>query len=220
MRNRKLIKLIQWGALSMGLSITQAACSILGIRSEENPKYEVLTKERNKEIRSYSSYIIAKTSMKDDSDTSRREAFRVLAGYIFGSNEKKQSLAMTAPVTQKNVSTSETISMTAPVSTSSSENGWIMTFMMPSKYALKDLPVPKDSRVQFEEVPAKVVGVLRYSGLGRDSTNQSKAEELRAWLATQQKYRISSPPIRAGYDPPWTLPFLRRLEMMFELSPL
>ena len=220
MRNRRLVRVIQWGILSMGLSLTQAACSIVGIRSEENPKYEVLIKDGDKEIRSYSSYIIAKTSMKDDSDKSRSEAFRVLAGYIFGANEKKQSLAMTAPVTQKSAPTSESISMTAPVSTSASGNSWVMTFMMPSKYTLKDLPTPKDSRVQFEEVPAKLVGVLRYSGLGRASTNQLKANELRSWLTTQQKYKIESAPIRAGYDPPWTLPFFRRLEMMFELSPL
>ena len=204
----------------MAISVTQTACSILGIRSEENPKYEVLIKDGDKEIRAYSSFIIAKTSMKDDSDASRSEAFRVLAGYIFGANEKKQSLAMTAPVTQKTSPTSESISMTAPVSSSASAEGWIMTFMMPSKYSLKDLPTPKDSRVQFEEVPPKVVGVLRYSGLGRASTNQLKAEELRSWIGTQQKYKIESAPIRAGYDPPWTLPFFRRLEMMFELSPL
>ena len=204
----------------MGITLTQVACSIVGIRSEENPKYDVLVKDGDKEIRAYSSYIIAKTTMKDDSDASRSEAFRVLAGYIFGANEKKQSLAMTAPVTQKSAPQSESISMTAPVSSSRSEKGWVMTFMMPSKYALQDLPTPKDPRVQFEEVPARHLAALRYSGLGRAATNQKKSEELRAWLATQQGYKIVSDPIRAGYDPPWTLPFFRRLEIMFELNPL
>jgi len=204
----------------MGISVTQVACSIFGIRSEENPKYEILVQDGDKEIRSYSSYIIAKTSMKDDSDASRNEAFRVLAGYIFGGNQKKQSLSMTAPVTQRNSSESESISMTAPVLSARAGQGWVMTFMMPSKYRLQDLPIPNDPRVQFEDVPAKIFATVRYSGLGRARSNLKKSEELRAWLATQKKYRIVSEPIRAGYDPPWTLPFFRRLEMMLELSPL
>jgi len=204
----------------MSLFMTQVACSIFGIRSEENPQYTVVVQEGDKEIRSYSKYIIAKTSMKDDSDASRREAFKVLAGYIFGANEKKQSLSMTAPVTQRNSPESESISMTAPVSSSRLENGWVMTFMMPSKYTREDLPAPKDSRVQFEDVPPKLLGAIRYSGLGQSQTNFDKSKELRSWIQAQQKYKIVSEPIRAGYDPPWTLPFLRRLEIMFELSPL
>jgi hypothetical protein len=220
MHDARFTKFLLRGVVFMGISLTQVACSILGIRSEENPKYEVLVKEGDKELRSYASYIVAKTSMKDDSDASRSEAFRVLAGYIFGGNEKKQSLSMTAPVTERSEPQSESISMTAPVSSSRSQEGWIMTFMMPSKYQLAELPKPKDSRVQFEVVPAKLIATLRYSGLGRTSTNQQKAIELRQWVDAMKKYRIVSDPIRAGYDPPWTLPFLRRLEIMFELNPL
>ena len=93
-----------------------------------------------------------------------------------------------------------------------------MTFMMPSKYKLADLPTPKDKRVTLEEVPRKVFGVIRYSGLGRPSTNTEKAVELKAWLIAVGKYKIAAEPNFAGYDPPWTIPFLRRNEMMFELK--
>jgi hypothetical protein len=87
--------IVKKGILFMSLSLTQVACSVVGIRSAETPKYEVLLKENNKEIRAYSSYVIAKTLMKDDSDQSRSEAFRLIAGYIFGGHEKKQSNSMT-----------------------------------------------------------------------------------------------------------------------------
>lgn len=206
------------GILVMAISLSQVACSVFGIRSEENPKYEVLFQEENKEIRLYAPYVIAKTPMKDDSNQSRNEAFRVLAGYIFGGNEKKQSLSMTAPVTRQASKVSETISMTAPVTQQKSGEDLFMTFMMPSKYKIADLPIPRDNRIAFEEVPSKLIGSIRYSGLGRSRTNKEKETQLKEWILAQGKYQILSEPIWAGYDPPWTIPFLRRLEMMFEIK--
>ena len=92
-----------------------------------------------------------------------------------------------------------------------------MTFMMPSEYKLADLPTPKDKRVEFEEVNPKIFGVIRYSGLGRQGTNEEMANELEAWLKTKGQYEVVAGPSYAGYDPPWTIPFLRRNEMMYEL---
>ena len=203
--------------LYMGISIFQTACSVFGIRSEENPKYEVLLSESNKEVRSYSSYIVAKTIVKGEFKSARSDAFRILAGYIFGDNEKKQKISMTAPVVMKNPSENEKLAMTAPVVQSTTEEGMIMTFMMPSKYKLEDLPTPKDHRITFEEIPPKIFGVIRYSGFGSQSTNAEMAKELKTWLTTKGQYEIISEPSFAGFDPPWTIPFLRHNEMMFEL---
>ena len=74
----------------MLLAIFNTGCSAFGIRNNETPKYEVLLKERNKEIRYYESYIVAKTTVKGKFKESQGTAFRILAGYIFGDNEKKQ----------------------------------------------------------------------------------------------------------------------------------
>jgi len=201
----------------MLLIATQFACSVFGIRSEETPKYEVLLKDDDKEIRTYAPYIVAKTLMPDDSDQSRSAAFRVIAGYIFGGNEKKQSISMTAPVAQKPSKSNEKIAMTAPVSQKKNDQGFEMTFMMPSKFKLEDLPTPNDSRVEFGQIPAQIIAAIRYSGLGRTQTKAKKAAELRAWIVGQAQYEIESDAIWSGYDPPWTLPFFRRLEIMFEL---
>jgi hypothetical protein len=208
---------IELGTL-MGISILLAGCSLFGIRTEETPKYEVLNSEGDKEIRSYAKFIIAKTTVKGEFKEAQGEAFRVLAGYIFGDNEKKQNISMTAPVMQEPVRSSEKISMTAPVLQSPTENGWVMAFMMPSAYSLADLPKPKDERISFEEIPAKLVGVVRYSGLGKQNRNLEKANELKTWLEASGKHKIISEPSFAGYDPPWTLPFLRRNEMMYEIE--
>jgi hypothetical protein len=218
MSNVKTYRMIAASALMLA----QAGCSVLGIRSEESPKYEVLVKSGDMEIRSYAPYVVAKTVVEPgQGDDPQREGFRRLAGYIFGSNERKQSIAMTAPVvsseSQKNLERDgQKIAMTAPVTEVEKDGGWVMTFMMPSRYALEDLPMPKDPRVSLEPVPAKIVGAIRFSGQRR---NQDKLRQLSEWLAGQAGYEISGQPAFAGYDPPWTLPFLRRNEIHIGLKP-
>lgn len=201
----------------MAISLSHAAFSTLGIRSAETPKYDVLLSEMDKEIRAYGPSNVATTVVQGDYGKAVNEAFRILAGYIFGANEKKTSISMTAPVLIKSPSEGEKIEMGAPVMHSPSEQGWVMAFMMPSKYNLQDLPLPRDPRVKLEQVSARTLGVIRYRGSRSEHTNQKKAEELRAWLEKVPGYEIVAGPFFAGYDPPWTLPFLRRNEMMFEL---
>ncbi|MFC1534615.1 heme-binding protein [Thermodesulfobacteriota bacterium] len=202
----------------MLLTIFNSGCSIFGIRNYETPKYEVISKEGNKEIRYYQSYIVAKTTVKGEFKEAQGNAFRILAGYIFGDNEKKQEIAMTAPVVQKPIAEGEKIPMTAPVIQSPSEEGWVMTFMMPSAYKMEDLPIPKDKRISFATVPAKYNAALRYTWFGRKSRNDRKAKELQEWLTGIKEYEPMSSSVYAGYDPPWTLPFFRRNEMMIEIK--
>jgi len=202
----------------MLLAIFNAGCSVFGIRTYETPKYEVILNEGNKEIRYYESYIVAKITMKGEFKEAQGNAFRILAGYIFGDNEKKQEIAMTAPVVQKPIAESEKLPMTAPVIQSPSEEGWVMTFMMPSAYKMEDLPTPKDKRVSLEKVSARYVAALRYTWFGSKSRYERKANELQEWLASLKEYEPVSSPMYAGYDPPWTLPFFRRNEMMIEIK--
>lgn len=198
----------------------QSACSMFGIRSEETPAFEVLAKDDNKEVRSYSSYIVAKTVVEGDYRSAQRQGFKILASYIFGENETKQNISMTAPVVQEQGSRSEKISMTAPVSQEPQEGGWVMTFMMPSKYSLETLPKPKDPRILLEQVPAKTIASVRFSGGRGEKKNAEKAEELRKWIELQRVYKIIKGPSSAGYDPPWTIPWFRRNEVHFEVAPL
>ena len=202
----------------MLLAIFNASCSVFGIRNYETPKYEVIFKEGNKEIRYYESYIAAKTSVKGEFKEAQGAAFRILAGYIFGDNEKKQKISMPAPVVQKPAAESEKLPMTAPVIQSPSNEGWVMTFMMPSAYKMDDLPTPTDKRVSFEKVNAKYCAALRYTWFGNKKRNERKANELQEWLEGLKGYEPISSPMYAGYDPPWTLPFFRRNEMIIDIQ--
>jgi hypothetical protein len=199
------------------MGLLAAGCSLFGVGSEEQPNYKIIAKVDNKEIRKYDSYIIAKTTITGSFKDAQSKGFRILAGYIFGKNKSQQKIAMTAPVVQK--SESEKISMTAPVVISPNENKtWTMTFSMPSKFTLESLPVPTDERVKIEKIEGKLVAALTFSGFWNESINAKKAQELTHWMKDYKEYQISSRPMFAGYNPPWTIPLLRRNEMLIELK--
>lgn len=195
-------------------------CSVFGLRSEETPNYEVLAKEENMEIRQYSPYIVASTYVEGSFDETQNQAFRILAGYIFGDNEKQSKISMTAPVVMNpQKSGAEKIAMTAPVVQAPQGSGWLMTFMMPSQYKkIEDLPKPKDSRVVFKKIESQKMAVITFTGFWSEKKNTKMADRLKLWMTSKEQYEIISEPRFAGYDPPWTLPFLRRNEMMIELK--
>jgi hypothetical protein len=199
------------------LLILGSGCSLFGIRTTEQISYKVIKRDGDKEIRLYDSYIIAKTVVKGTYKQAQSEAFRRLAGYIFGKNDKNKKMSMTSPVVFGPNKSEEKISMTAPVIHNVTENGLEMAFKMPSVFSLNELPRPDDSRITFEEIPSHIVATIRYSWVSSERSNQEKAQELRKWLEAQNDYEIVSIPKFAGYDPPWTLPFLRRNEVLVEI---
>ena len=204
--------------MAMLLAIFNAGCSVFGIRNYEMPEYQVVLKEDGKEIRHYAPYIVAKTMVKGDFKEAQGAAFRILAGYIFGDNVKRQKIPMTAPVLQKTTEESEKLPMTAPVLQSPSDEGWEMSFIMPSTYTMEDLPTPKDERIRFETIPERYIAALRYTWVGNKDRNEKKAGELQQWITGLNDFEAVSLPVYAGYDPPWTLPFLRRNEVMIEVK--
>ena len=197
-------------------------CSVFGIRTAEELDYDVITKEGTIEIREYKPYISAQASMEGDYQVIRSNLFRTLAGYIFGKNKSNESIAMTAPVIMddQNKSDNEKIAMTAPVLLNESKDQvWTMSFSMPSKYTMETLPKPLDPNVKLVEVSKKKVAVIRYSG-SFDNVNkrQKYKDQLQSWLENQSKYKKVGSIEFAGYDPPFTLPFLRRNEVMVEIE--
>lgn len=201
------------------LAILASSCSVFGIRREETPAYKVLQRAGNKEIRYYAPYIVAKTTVKGEMKQTQGTAFRRLAGYIFGNNEKSQKMAMTAPVLQEPLRESQPLPMTTPVLQQAQMGAWTMSFVMSSAFSLEQLPVPKDASVVIEQVPARYVAALRYTWGASEERHRKKAEELLSWLQQGKQYQAVTVPVLAGYDPPWTLPFLRRNETMVDVTP-
>ncbi len=196
-------------------SLMLAGCSVLGKRTANEPPYKVLAEDADIEVRQYGEMIVAETVIEGAYGQTGAPGFSRLAGYIFGKNRSKEKLSMTAPVLQEPVS--EKISMTAPVLQEKKGSAWLMAFVMPEGSRLETLPVPLDPAVTLRAVEGKKVGVIRYSGLHSESNLRNYAGKLTGWLE-KNGYHARSQPRAASYDPPWTLPFLRRNEVHIDLE--
>ena len=180
----------------------------------ETPKYSIIMKQNEIEIRHYPAYIQAEVVMDDKQYKSAIEkGFGVLAGYIFGNNVSKEKIAMTSPV---QASQSEKIAMTTPV-TVTGESSFTVAFIMPSTYTLETLPQPKDSRVHFRQIPPRSLAAIRFSGFFRQDTIQKNKQRLSKWLQ-EQGIETEGDFIVAGYNPPWVPGFLARNEVLIQIK--
>lgn len=193
----------------LSLSLFLGGCLVFGIRSGyEQPKYSVVDKLGDIEIRRYEPRLAAEVvDAKDD-----REGFFLLFDFISGKNSTQQKISMTSPVEVDKGGVK--ISMTTPVETSSPGGDKMrMRFFMPNALTKAAAPNPLDPRVQIIEVPAQTYAVLRYSGSSSREKFQMEARTLLE-AVSGSKWRPVSEPIFFGYDPPFTIPFLRRNEAL------
>lgn len=200
--------------LVVAAALMTSACSTVGVRTgTEEPAFSEVARVGAVEIRTYGERIAAQTVVTGSSEAARNRGFQRLAGYIFGGNTTRASIAMTAPVAQAGDNRSMNIAMTAPVAQGAAgQDRWTIQFFMPSEYTMASLPVPQDPAVVLAVVPAETYAVLRFSGLGSARTIAEKETELVAALADSGWTRAGEP-IVWFYDPPWTLPPLRRNEV-------
>ena len=182
----------------------------------ENTEYSVLSSKNGYEIRLYPAHIVAQTVVKGSYREALNQGFRIVAGYIFGGNTKKQSIAMTAPVIEK-TSTSESIAMTAPVMATVEGESHTIAFGMPKSYTLETLPIPTDSRVQIVTIPEKKMAVIRFSWGRTDSRVQEKKQELMNVLKKDNIVVVGEPQY-AGYNAPWTPLWMTRNEVLVEIK--
>jgi hypothetical protein len=207
--------------LSAASGLLLGACSVIGVRSgTEEPRFEVAGRQGAVEIRRYAPRLAAETTVAAATvEAARSEGFRRLAGYIFGGNRSQAKIAMTAPVSQASVAqASERIAMTAPVVQEAAEGGWTIRFFMPAGITRETLPQPTDARVAIVEVPGATMAVLRYAGV----PSAAAAATHRAALLAALRDGPWQPAGAAEdwfYDPPWTLPPLRRNEAVIPVTP-
>ena len=198
--------------LFLGILVSFFTGSAMAI---EEPKYTVIEKSGEFELRAYSPKIVAETLVPGAMDNASSAGFRLIADYIFGNNTSRtgesEKISMTAPVTME--PKSEKISMTAPVSMEQTGGQWRVHFVMPAQYTLETLPKPNNPVVTLREVPASNYAVIRFSGFAGEDKVAKKTAELMAWLDSKGIKLIGKPEL-ARYNPPWTLPFLRRNEVM------
>ncbi len=209
----------RWLLATIGVAtlLLNTGCSVLGKSSVEEASYRVLSKDDKFELREYAPLVVAETRVDAEFKEAGNIAFRRLFGYISGDNTAKQKIAMTAPVIA-DANQGEEIRMTAPVIGESDGDSWRYRFVLPASYTLESAPVPENENVTIVAVPATTVAVRRFSGLVSQADVEETSRQLADWMLAND-LEAASEPRWAGYNPPWTLPFLRRNEVMIDVVP-
>lgn len=183
----------------------------------EEPAFVVVANSSGVEFRQYQPYLVAETTIADE--VARSEAasigFRRLFDYISGDNTVQTEIAMTAPVKQQ--ATNAEIAMTTPVRQIPDSNGWKIAFALPRKFDKANVPQPTNPDVYIRIEPGQLMAVLRYSGRWTDENiNSHKAkliQKLSAVGLTPDREVIT-----AFYNAPFSLPFMRRNEVMVAVN--
>ena len=164
----------------------------------EEQSYNVLKTIDDVQIREYDPVIYATVSTDNE-----KSLFGILAGYIFGGNERNQKIALTAPVHMHE-------------SLSENEKKYTMRFVMPSKYTMNDLSKPNDSRIVMEKVDKKKYAAITYTGYNNSSKFSLNSTKLRRVL-DENNISYKDNPIYLGYDAPYKV-WGRKNDILFELS--
>ncbi len=196
--------------------LSLAGCTVVGIRSgTAEPPFEVVARlDDRTEVRHYAPRLAAETTVPGVPGA-RNDAFRKLAGYIFGGNRAERRIAMTVPVV---VDEGQRIAMTVPVAVDETSSATTMRFYLPAELTLATAPVPNDPAVILVEVPPTFAAVRRFRG----STGRAAvARETAALLAALEgsDWHLAGEPVAYFYDPPWSLPPLRRNEAVVPVTP-
>ncbi|WP_370624895.1 heme-binding protein [Polynucleobacter sp. JS-Fieb-80-E5] len=187
------------------------------VMATEEPKYTVLEKESPFEVRSYAPMLVAEVQVEGDLDSASGQGFRLIAAYIFGQNQVSEKIAMTAPVTVADQTIkSAKIAMTTPVGIEPNAGKWTVSFVMPAEYTMETIPKPTNSQVQLRQIPAMKKAVISFTGFYNDQKVAEKTLELEQWIKSRNLQSAGAPNF-ARYNPPWTLPFMRRNEVMINL---
>lgn len=182
----------------------------------KEPLYKSLQNDEPFEVREYPSIVMATTTSEGTFDKAQNASFQRLFDYISGDNAGQSEIAMTAPVLMKPEPAK--IPMTAPVFMENrGDQGWSMSFVLPAEYTLKSAPKPSDPKVYLEEKTNARFAVVKFSGLLNDRNVEQYKDKLEEWMKLQD-LTASGPALRAGYNPPWTVPALRRNEILIPLK--
>ena len=172
--------------------------SILALNSQtmayEEANYEVVKENQKYEIRKYPDRLVIETN------SIKGNGFKKLFNYISGNNEKNQEIKMTVPVTQE------------------IKNGnMTMQFYLPSKFNKDNAPKPSNSEIKVLTIEGGYYAAIKYSGRSSDK-NFLKNKDILEKELKQDNIIILSPPIRASYNSPFTLPILKRNEVMYKVN--
>lgn len=165
----------------------------------ETYPYKLIKKYKNFEIRTYEATLFTSVQLPGNKyKESSSKGFSILAGYIFGGNEKNEKIAMTSPVAM------------------SLDDSMTMMFMVPKKFKKETLPKPNQPEIKFREEPAKKVAAITFSGWADDEKIAKFKQELIGALKAEN-IKYSNRFYFLGYNAPYEV-FNRKNEIIVELE--
>ncbi|MEM1045282.1 MAG: heme-binding protein [Pseudomonadota bacterium] len=192
-------KLVIGAAVTVGVVALAGAAWAWTFRGIETPAYSAIKSDGAFELRDYPKLVVASFDAQGDRGVAVRRAFSPLADYIFAKKRSGEKIAMTAPVTQ----------------TPDADN-WTVSFIMPAGRTLNDLPDPSGD-VTLAEVAPRMMASYRFSGRWTDARFAEASDKLFAWVE-QQGLTPAGEIEFAYYNDPFTPPFLRRNEVLIEVT--
>ncbi|MEM9146703.1 MAG: heme-binding protein [Pseudomonadota bacterium] len=201
--------------LSALSAVVLAGCSVFGGKAADEPPYRLAISEPPFEIREYEAIVVATTKVDAPYQDAISTGFGRLFDYISGANTGAAKIAMTAPVLTEEASTK--IAMTAPVITEADGAGTTVMFVLPEAFTLDTAPQPTDPTVTLSEIGPRRVAVARFQGFLTETAIENSRTDLLEWLVDRGE-PADGPWQAAGYNPPWTVPSLRRNEVLITLQ--
>lgn len=188
------------------------------VMATEEPKFSIIEKSEPFELRTYAPQLVAEVKVEGDLDTASSQGFRLIAAFIFGQNQVSEKISMTVPVGIETAQSTK-ITMTVPVGIEASKdsakgvNQWVFSFVMPSEFTMATLPKPLNPLVTIRELPAQKRAAITFSGFYDEAKVSEKTKALEEWIKSKQWQVIGNPQF-ARYNPPWSIPFMRRNEIL------
>jgi hypothetical protein len=182
----------------------------------EQPAYDVVSADGDFELRRYAPFLLAETVVQGEFTEVGGRAFRKLADYISGNNERRAKIAMTAPVSQRRDADTVAGEQTTFQSVSGSGR-YVFGFVVPSEFSAESVPAPTDPAVRIRQVPGRLMAALRYSGGWSEDRYRIHERRLMEMLE-EKSLRAVGQPVFARYNSPFALWFLRRNEVMIPVE--
>jgi uncharacterized protein YxeA len=168
-------------------------------RTIETYPYVVKKMYKRFEIRSYETTLFTSVRLSTKGyENSSSKGFSILAGYIFGNNERNEKISMTSPVSM------------------SLEDSMTMMFMVPKNFKKDMLPKPNQTGIEFKQEPAKTLAAIGFRGWANDAKIEKYKQNLKAALDAEG-IRHTNQFYFFGYNAPYEV-FNRKNEVIVELQ--
>ncbi len=169
----------------------------------ETPKFIILENNKYLQIRKYDEMTIAKIITNGERYDGLRNGFIPLARYIGAKERDGPKISMTAPVMQQK----------------RGENKWEISFFIPSKFDVNQLPISKNDNIEITRIPSIILAVITFNGVANTELLDNKLSELNKGLE-EIAFKIipNTEPIYSYYNDPSTPGFLRKNEIMIPVK--